>query len=101
MQGAPLYAFTPVQPHGDIETAFPNVYFVMGTSRPNFEGMTWQFSRNMTIVRDGDVLTLINAVRLNEDGLRALDQLGQVKNVVKLGSFHGIDDAFYVDRYRC
>lgn len=95
-----MYTFTPGLPHGEIEAIFPNLYFVTGTSRPNFQGMVWQFSRNMTIVREGDSLTLINSVRLNDDGLRALDQLGQVKHVVKLGAFHGIDDAFYVDRYR-
>lgn len=95
-----MYSFPPALPHGEIEAIFPNVYFVTGTSRPIFQGMVWQFSRNMTIVKDGDDLTLINTVRLDDDGLRALDKLGRVRNVVKLGSFHGIDDAFYVDRYR-
>ena len=53
----------------------------------------------MTIIREGDALTLINSVRLNEEGLKALDALGKVANVVKIGSMHGIDDPFFIDRY--
>jgi hypothetical protein len=95
-----LYTFTPVMPHGDLDEIFPGVLFVTGTSRPNFEGRQWQFSRNMTVVRDGDELTLVNTVRLDDHGLAALDRLGTVRHVVKIGAFHGIDDAFYVDRYK-
>lgn len=91
--------FTPVMPHGDLAEVFPGVFFVTGTSRPVHEGMQWQFSRNMTVVRDGDELTLVNTVRLDDAGLAALDRLGAVRHVVKIGAFHGIDDAFYVDRY--
>ncbi|MCP4316377.1 MAG: hypothetical protein GY789_10260 [Hyphomicrobiales bacterium] len=58
-----------------------------------------QFSRNMTIIRDGDTLTLVNSLRLDEEGLARLDELGSVESIVKLGSFHGRDDAFYIDRY--
>ena len=39
-------AFAEALPHGKIEAVFPDVFFVTGTSRPSFEGMTWQFSRN-------------------------------------------------------
>lgn len=52
----------------------------------------------MTVVREGGELTLINAIRLGEAGLKQLDALGEVKNVVRIGSLHGRDDAFYVDR---
>jgi len=87
-------------PHGEIKEIFPNIHFVTGTSRPTFFGSKWQFSRNMTILREGDDLTLVNTVRLDDGGLAALDRLGKVKNVVKLGAFHGMDDAFYIDRYK-
>lgn len=92
-------AYTPVMPHGDLAEVFPDVFFVTGTSRPIHDGMQWQFSRNMTVVRDGHDLSLINTVRLDDAGLAALDRLGAVRHVVKIGAFHGIDDAFYVDRY--
>ena len=91
--------FTPLMPHGTLEEIFPDVFFVTGTSRPFFEGEAWQYSRNMTVVRDEQALTLINSVRLDEAGLQALEKLGKVRNIVKLGAMHGIDDAFYVDRY--
>ncbi len=88
--------------HGEIQQIFENIFFVPGSiiMAPGF-----QISRNMIIVRAGKELTLISSVRLNEDGLRALDKLGEVKHVVKLGGYHlgnhnGIDDAFYVNRYQ-
>lgn len=94
-----MATFKPVMPHGDIETIFPDTFFVTGTTRPEYMGQTWQFSRNMTIVRDGSALTLINSVRLDDAGLARLDELGKVAHIVKLGAFHGMDDAFYCDRY--
>ncbi len=86
--------------HGDIEEVFPDIFVVTGTSRPIFMEQQWQFSRNMTIVRDGDTLTLVNTVRLNDAGLSKLEALGKVQGVVKLGSYHGYDDPFYLDRYQ-
>lgn len=88
--------------HGEIEQIFENVFVVKG-SVVMAPGL--QLSRNMTIVRENGDLTLISAVRLNEEGLAQLDALGKVKHVVKLGAYHlgqkkGLDDAFYVDRYQ-
>lgn len=59
------------------------------------------FSRNMTILRQGNDITLVNSVRLDEDGLSDLDKLGKVKHVIRLAAFHGMDDPFYKDRYGC
>ena len=91
--------FNALMPHGRIEEVFPDVFFVMGTMRNVFFGSMWQFSRNMIVVRHDGELSLINAVRLDEEGLKALEALGTVKHVVKIGSMHGHDDAFYLDRY--
>jgi len=85
-------------PHGRIEEVFPDVFFVTGAMKAEFFGSPWQFGRNMTIVREGDELTLINSVRLDDAGLTTLDALGKVANVVRIGALHGRDDAFYVDR---
>ena len=68
--------------------------------RAEFFGSMWQFNRNMTIVRDGGTLTIINSVRLDDAGLAKLESLGTVSNVVRIGDMHGIDDRFYVDRYK-
>ena len=89
--------FPPAMRHGDIREIFPDIFFVTGTMR--IAGKPMAFSRNMTIVRDNGSLTLINSVRLDEHGLRALEQLGSVDNVIHIAGFHGMDDAFYKDRY--
>ena len=96
-----MYHFPLPTPHGEIQEIFPGVFFVTG-SIDMMPGI--RISRSMTILRDGDALTLISPIRLNETGLKALDGLGSVKNIVKLGAYHlgaqnGLDDPFYVDRY--
>jgi len=91
--------FTPAWPHGDIQEIFPDVFFVTGTNKVQYEGSNIQTSRNMTIIRNGSELALINTVRLNDDGLKKLDQLGQVTHIVRIGAFHGRDDAFYRSHY--
>lgn len=95
----PMSTFTPAMPHGDLDEVLPGIHFVTGTTRPIFDGKPWQFSRNMIVVQGGDGLTLVNTVRLDDRGLAALDRIGRVRNVVKIGGLHGLDDAFYVDRY--
>lgn len=91
--------FPDAMPHGEIKEVFKDVFFVTGTTKNEFFGSMWQFSRNMTVVREGEQLTILNSVRLDDQGLAALDALGKVVNVVRLGDMHGMDDPFYVDRY--
>ena len=91
--------FPPALPHGPIEEVFPDVFFVSGAMETVLQGMAWKFSRNMTVVRDGERLIIVNSVRLSEEGLAELNKLGRVTDVVRLGSLHGRDDPFYVDRY--
>jgi hypothetical protein len=91
--------FADALPHGQLQEVFPNVFFVTGSMRGEFFGSMWQFSRNMVVLREDGSLTVVNSVRLNEDGLRQLDELGKVVNVVRIGDMHGIDDPFYVARY--
>ena len=85
-----------VTPHSPIQEVFPDVFFVQGSFRaaPGF-----RFSRNMVVLREGDELTVINAVRLNDNEQARLDELGQVKHVMRIGTMHGMDDPYYVDRY--
>lgn len=94
-----MSGFPDAMPHGPIREVFSDVFFVTGTMRGEFFGSDWQFSRNMTVVREDGDLTLVNSVRLNDEGLAQLDGLGTVKNVVRLGDMHGLDDRFYLDRY--
>lgn len=85
--------------HGDITEVFSDIFFVTGAMETVLQEMDWEFSRNMTVIRDGERLILINSVRLGEQGLAELDRLGRVTDVIRLGCLHGRDDAFYVDRY--
>jgi hypothetical protein len=91
--------FPPALSHRAIEEVFPNVFFVSGAMETVLQDMDWKFSRNMTVVRDGERLIILNSVRLTDEGLAELDKLGKVTDVVRLGSLHGRDDPFYVDHY--
>ena len=91
--------FPPALSHGSIEEVFPDVFFVTGAMETVLQDMDWKFSRNMTVVRVGERLIIFNSVRLSEEGLAELDRLGRVTDIVRLGSLHGRDDPFYVDRY--
>lgn len=53
----------------------------------------------MTIIRFGDELCLVNAIRLTEKGLEDLDKLGKVKHIIRLAGYHGLDDPFYKEKY--
>lgn len=76
---------------------FPDVYLLRGSIRI---ASMMQMNRNMLIVKQGQDLILINAVRLYDQGLKQLEQLGSVKHVIRLGDFHGLDDQFYLDQYQ-
>jgi len=91
--------YSPAWDHGEITKILPNLYFVMGTNKTTHEGIELQHSCNMVIVKHADELTLINTVRLNDEGLMSLERLGKITNVVRIGAFHGRHDAFYVDTY--
>jgi hypothetical protein len=93
-----MVEFPPQLPHGCFKELFPDVFFLTGQIRIESDPVS-EFSRNMVVVREGDGLTLVNSIRLDDAGLAALDALGNVRNIVKLGGFHGRDDAFYLDRY--
>ncbi|MCA9655399.1 MAG: hypothetical protein KC501_36125 [Myxococcales bacterium] len=88
--------FVPARPHGPLQEVLPGIWFVTGTVRM---APLVTFSRAMTIVREDDRLVLINSVRLDDEGLAALDELGTVTDVIRLAGFHGMDDPFYADRY--
>jgi len=92
--------FSPAWSHGEITQIFDNVFVVTGTNIITHDGARLQSSRNMVIVRQDGELTLINSVRLSENGLKSLEHLGQIKNIIRIGAFHGRDDAFYQERYQ-
>ncbi len=91
--------YSPAWPHGDIKQIFNNVFMVTGTNIIVFDGLRLQDSLNMVVIRQNGELSLINSVRLNDEGLKSLESLGQIKNIIRIGAFHGRHDAFYQHRY--
>ena len=89
-------AFAPPAPHGPIQAITPRLHIVRGSMRMN---PMLRLSRNMAILRDDDGLSLVNPIRLNADGETALEALGPVKRLFRLGSMHGIDDPYYRQRF--
>ncbi len=89
-------AYAPVYPHDPVEEIQPDVFMVSGSIKMN---PVVRITRTMAVIRhDGD-LTLIDPIRLNDEGERQLKDLGTVKRIVRLGCFHGIDDPYYVDTF--
>jgi hypothetical protein len=62
--------FPPALPHGRLEQIFPEIFFVAGSMKTVLRNAPIQFSRNMTVVRDGNALTLINSIRLDNAIMR-------------------------------
>ena len=83
-------------PHDAPVELMPDVFFVHGRMRM---GPGMSINRNMVVVRNGSDLTLINPIRLTPDGEKALEQYGNVRHAVRLGPFHGVDDAYTVERF--
>jgi hypothetical protein len=91
-------AAPPAHPHGELREVLPGIHFVTGSfAMPG--PLPLRFSRNMTVVREGERLVLVNTVRLDDAGLAALDALGRVTDVIRIAGNHGLDDPFYRERY--
>ena len=90
----------PLLPHGKIQKVFDNIWFVKGQLKMPF-AVPMNISRSMTIIKnkEDNELTLINTMRMSEEALAELETIGKITNVIKLGGFHGRDDAFYQERY--
>jgi len=89
--------YAPAYAHDPIEVLFENVFWVHGSIKIA-PGMT--MNRNMIILRQVNDLILINPVRLNLHEEEKLCSLGSVKKIIRLGDFHGLDDQYYVDRFK-
>jgi len=86
--------------HGNIKKVFDNIWFVQGTVKMPML-MPMKISRSMTIIKNpsNNELTIINSMRLSDEGLSELEKMGQVTNVIRIAGFHGRDDGFYRERY--
>ncbi len=88
--------YPPAQPHGTPEELWPDVLLVRGSMRL---APAMRISRNMLVLRAGGELTLVNPVRLTAAGEAQLECLGRVRHVLRLGAFHGLDDAYCQQRF--
>lgn len=88
--------FPPAQPHDAFVELFPDVFLVPSRVRM---GPGVSLRRNMVVLRQGQDLTLVNAVRLSAEGEAELEKLGTVRHLVKLGHFHTLDDPYTRQRF--
>jgi hypothetical protein len=90
-----------VLPHGDLVQVLENIWFATGQVKMPMLFPPLHMSRSMTVIRhpDRDELTIVNSMRLSDKGLRELDKIGKVTNVLRIAGFHCRDDAFYRERY--
>jgi hypothetical protein len=88
--------FPTALPHGPIREEFPGIFLVTGSFA---FGPGLRITRNMTIVRQGDDLIIVNSVRLSPKGEAQLEKLGKVKHVLRIGAFHGADDPYFKERF--
>lgn len=77
---------------------FPGVWFI-SASHPHGFPPGLRYSRNMVVVRTAEGLVLLNPVRLSDTAQRELLHHGPIKHVVRLGTYHGRDDAYYVETF--
>jgi hypothetical protein len=89
--------FAPVRPHGKLVKVVDDVYLLEG-SFPMMPGV--RFGRSMTIVKNGDDLTVINSVRVDEETEGEIKKLGSIKNLVRLNTAHGVDDPYYFKTFK-
>ncbi len=89
-------AVSTAYPHDPPAELAPGVWWVHGRMRM---GPGMMINRNMVIVDSGSGLVLLNPIRLTPAGEEALEKLGTVTHAVRLGVFHGVDDAYTVERF--
>ena len=87
---------TPIYPHGNVEEIAEDIFMLRGSIKMN---PLVRITRNMGIIRNGDELSLINPVRVNAKVEAQIAKLGQIKHIIRLGCFHGVDDPYYVEKF--
>jgi len=82
--------------HDSIMEIVPDV-FIARTTVPFHPSL--QITRTMAIIRHEDELTLVNPVRLTARLEEDLKRLGRIRCLLRLGIFHGRDDAYYKKKF--
>jgi hypothetical protein len=90
----------PADFHLPLRECFPGVW--LASSRIGMRiplGLRITFSRNMVAVLTDEGWVLLNPVRLGTEGEAELLARGPIRHAVRLGTFHGRDDAYYAERF--
>lgn len=88
--------FPAVQEQDPIEEVLPDLFLVRGSTSVA-PGL--RISRNMVVFRDGEELTLVGPVRMPAEAEQHLETLGRVARILRIGPFHGMDDAYTLSRF--
>lgn len=86
--------------HLPLRECFPDVWLAASTTSMSIPlRLKITFSRNMVAVRGPDGWVLLNPVRLSESTEAELLAQAPFKHAVRLGTYHGRDDRYYVDKF--
>ncbi len=85
-----------VHPHRPIEKLESNLWRVEG----DLPGTTTGSTRVMTIVKTkGGGLVVHNAIALEDDAMKEIDEFGDVETIIVPSGFHRLDSKVFKDRY--
>lgn len=90
----------PALRHLPLQECFPGVWLAASTMPMTIPlGLKITISRNMIAVRGADGWVLLNPVRLSERAEAELLAQAPIKHAVRLGTNHGRDDRYYVEKF--
>ncbi len=90
----------PASRHLPLRECLPDVWLAASANAMSIPmGLSITFSRNMVAVRAADGWVLLNPVRLSEAAEAELLAKAPFKHAVRLGTYHGRDDGYYVDKF--
>ena len=90
----------PASSHLPLRECLPDVWLAASANSMSIPlGLKITFSRNMVAVRVPEGWVLLNPVRLSERAEAELLAQGPFRHAVRLGTYHGRDDRYYVDKF--
>ncbi len=90
----------PADYHLPLRECFPGVWLASSRIAMRIPpGLKITFSRNMVAVLTEEGWVLLNPVRLGTEGEAELLARAPIRHAVRLGTFHGRDDAYYAERF--
>lgn len=83
-----------------LQKCFSNVWLASRRHEMSIPlGLKIAFSRNMVAVLTPEGWVLLNPVRLSANAESELLAIAPFRHAVRLGAFHGMDDAYYVEHH--